>query len=167
MGRTKTNLNAELAKKAEEELKSMKDSDVCIRLQGIISSMNHPLKVVSEVLGVGRKTLHNWIIRFREKGVEGLVNKPKGHNPSKLKAAQRLKVKQWLERSTDSKGHEVHWTLQRLSSEIHMVWGINITINPLWKMIREMGFVQKKPRPRHIQADLERQDDFKKNSRNN
>lgn len=71
---------------------------------------------------VHRSTVFNWIKRFREYGINGLRDKPKGHNPSKLRAAQKMQVINWLTEGKDALGNDAHWTVALLIDEINRVF---------------------------------------------
>ena len=152
-GRPKEIVNEEVIKRARAELKVSADYRVGMRLQAIVSCADHPLEVVSSILGVSRQTVWRWIKRFKEEGIKGLHDRPKGHNPSKLSPDQKEQIKGWLERGSDSKGVEVHWTLARLMEEVRREFGVSIAKTPLWVMIRKMGIRQKVQRSHHAKAE--------------
>ena len=77
-------VSEETAKQAQEALIGIKESLLAIKLQTIISCAKHPVETVSSIIGKNRVTVWRWIRAFKESGVDGLVDKPKGHNPSKL-----------------------------------------------------------------------------------
>ena len=162
MGRTKTIIDETLAAKAKEELAKNKDLKVGIRLQAIISSAEQPIGTVADVMGVGRDTVWRWTKRFRENGVEGLADRPKGHNPPKLNEDERAQIAEWLKNGRNKEGEEVHWTLASLRDEVHVRFGKRVGKTPLWLLVRKMGFRQKVPRPTHVKADPEAQKSFKK-----
>ena len=163
MARPKQTTTLELARKAEAEMKEIADHKVCFRLQAIISSAHHSVDVVAPVMGVHRSTIFNWIKRFREYGIARLIDKPKGHYPSKLTAGQKTQILHWLAEGKDAYGNDVHWTVARLINEIEQIFGIRVGKTPLWLFIRKSGFRQKVPRPVHANADPQAQKDFKKN----
>ena len=163
MSRPKREITRELAQQAEAELKKIEDHKVCYRLQAIISSARFPVDVVASVLGVHRSTVFKWIARFREQGVAGLIDKPKGHNPSKLNAYQKDRIIHWLDAGKNADGESVHWTVERLIAEVERVFGIRVGKTPLWLFIRKSGFSPKVPRPIHAMADILAQEAFKKN----
>jgi len=164
MGRPKT-CDETLAARAREELAKNKELRVGIRLQAIVSSAEQPISTVADVMGVGRDTVWRWIKRFRENGVEGLVDRPKGHNPPKLNKDELAKIAEWLKQGRNQDGEKVHWTLARLRDEVRGRFGKKVGKTPLWFMVRKMGFRQKVPRPTHAKADPAAQESFKKNFR--
>ena len=162
MGRPKKVIDASLASKAKEILANVKEHKIAIRLQAIVSSANQPISTVASVIGVSRQTIWRWIRQFRENGIEGLKDLPKGHNPAKLNPEQQKQIYNWLSESENSKGESIHWTLESLKLEILNVFGISVGRTPLWLLIKKQGFRQKVPRPSHIKADKEAQEAFKK-----
>jgi len=151
-----------LAKRAEEELKEIANHKICFRLQAIISSARYSVTVVAPVMGVHRSTVFKWIKEYSEQGTEGLIDKPKGHNPSKLSAQQKEQIIGWLDEGKNADGEAVHWTLAWLIDEVERVFGIRVGKTPLWLFIRKSGFRQKVPRPVHAMSDPLAQDAFKK-----
>lgn len=163
MAITRRAINEETAEQARVALIGIKESQLAIRLQAIISCANHQVDTVSSVIGKDRVTVWRWIRAFKENGVDGLIDKPKGHNPSKLNEKQRAQVAIWLNTGKNTKGEPTHWTLKNLSMAIEAEYGIKVTKTPLWITIQAMGFRQKVPRQTHAGADKEKQRAFKKN----
>ncbi len=163
MPRHKVIINAELAHQAQESLNGIRDCKLVIKLQSIISSATYPIKDVAKILGVGRQSVRNWILSFGAEGITGLVDKPRGHRPSKLTDAQWAEVADWLERVISPQGDPCHWTLERLRETIEAQFTVRLGLTPLWRQVRKMGFRLKTPRPVHAKADPQQQADFKKN----
>lgn len=163
MAITRRAINEETANLAREALVGIRESPLAIKLQTIISCVKHPVDTVSSVIGKDRVTVWRWIRAFKEYGVDGLTDKPKGHNPSKLNEEQRKQIAIWLNTGNNPKGEPTHWTLKKLSLTIEEEYGIKITKTPLWITIQSMGFRQKVPRQTHASADKEKQNAFKKN----
>jgi transposase len=138
---------------------------VSLRLQAIISCMNHPVNKVADVMGVSRHAVWRWAKRFREHGVEGLFDRPKGHNPPKLNEEEREQIAKWLGEGRNEDGEKVHWTIAKLREEVKKRFGKKVGKTPLWLLVRKMGFRQKVPRPSHAKADPKVQEEFKKNSK--
>jgi len=162
MARPKEIVDQELINAAKAELQKNAGHRIYLRLLAIARSGDYPLTEVAAFCGVSRGTVWRWIKRFRKGGVEGLFDRPKGHNPSKLQEKHRRQIARWLEKGKDSRGRPVHWTLEKLRQEIAQQFGIQISVMPLWLHLQKMGFRQKVPRPLHTGADPLRQEAFKK-----
>ena len=72
-------------------------------------------------------------------------------------------IEEWLINGRNASGERIHWTLNKLKREIEKEFDIGIGTTPLWKHMRSMGLVLKKPRPAHAKANKEEQEGFKKN----
>jgi transposase len=163
MARPKKVVNVALAQEAEQAMKVIPDHQICLRLQAIISSANYPINLVSNIFGTTRQTVWRWIKRFSSKGLAGLKDEAKGHRPPKLNEDQRQQVAKWLAEGKDSHGNPVHWTLAKLAMSLDSEFGVIMKQTPLWRLVRQLGFKQKVPRPYHAKADKSEQESFKKN----
>jgi transposase len=164
MARPKEVFDEDLAIQAKAAMEKLQDHKLCNRLQAIASCANQPVNTVAAVMGVSRHTIWRWAERFRSQGIDGLRDKPKGHNPAKLDEHKRQQIAQWLGTGTNHEGKGVHWTLELLSCEVERIFKIKVSIASLWVMVHSLGFRQKVPRPSHAKADAEEQERFKKNS---
>lgn len=95
MGRRKEIIDEELVKKAQEDVKKIKDYKIIIRLQAIIGG-RYPLKEVREILGVSRHSVRLWAKRYKEEGLDGLSDKKKGHRRRKLGEEEESEIRRWL-----------------------------------------------------------------------
>ena len=163
MARPKINVDLETIAKAEEELEKIKDSKLSIQLKAIIAAAEHPVENVANVLKVSARSIFRWITKFKEGSVEALRDRPKGHLRSKLTEEYKKEIEQWIVSGKNAKGEAVHWTLKGLRKEVEKEFGIHIGITPLWKHLKKMDLVLKKPRPIHAKAERNAQEAFKKN----
>lgn len=161
--RPKEIIDSELAAEAAKQLKKFKNHRIYLRLLVISKAADRSITELAEFFSLSRTTISRWIRRFSEQGVQGLYDQPKGHNPSKLNDKHREQIAQWLTGSRSPQGEPVHWTLEKLRLAIEKEFGISITLMPLWRHLRQMGFRQKVPRPVHAKADRQAQQSFKKN----
>lgn len=163
MSRSKL-LTPEYEKVILSDLDTIKDSNVVIKLIAIRATFSHTEMQVAEIFNISRSTLNNWIKRYKDDGLSGLTNKPRGHNPSKLSKVEKAIIKDWILESKDNNKKTVHWTLIRLRKEIELVFHVDISKSALHVILIKMGLSMKKPRPQHHQSDAQLQSDFKKNS---
>lgn len=163
MSRSKL-LTPEYEKVILSDLETIKDSQVVIKLIAIRATFSHTEMQVADVFNISRSTLNNWIKRYKDEGLQGLINKPRGHNPSKLSKNEKDTIKSWILDCKDNNKKTVHWTLIRLRKEIESVFHVNISKSALHVILIKMGLALKKPRPQHHLSDAQLQSDFKKNS---
>ena len=162
MGRPK-NIDRETILRAEEQFESLKEGKLAIQLRGIIAFGDNSAEEVAEILMVTPRSIFRWVKKFKENDIDGLKEKPKGHYKSKLTEQQRVQIKGWLIKGRNSKGKAIHWTLQRLKSEVYAEFGVVISTQALWKILKKLGLAIKSPRPIHHKADKRQQEEFKKN----
>lgn len=162
MARPKSNIDAKTVARAEEALEKIKDSKIAVQLKAIIAAAEHPVENVATILKVSVRSIFRWIEKFKEQGVEGLRDRPKGHMRSKLTEDHKGKLEQWIVRGKNVRGQAVHWTLKKLRRELGNNFGVHIGTTPLWKHLKKMDLVLKKPRPIHAKADRNAQEAFKK-----
>lgn len=165
MSRSKTLINSSYENIIAEELKSIKDNEIIIKLKAIQASITHKESDVAEIFGISRSTLLRWISNYKNDGIAGCKSKSRGHNPSKLSKEQKNIIKQWIISGKDNSGKQVHWTLKRLMKEILNEFKIEISKTPLWLTMKALGLSLKKPRPEHHKSNKEDQEVFKKNSK--
>ena len=162
MARPKSNVDAKTVAMAEEALEQIKDSKLSIQLKAIIAAAEHPVEKVAKILQVSARSIFRWITKFKEEGIEGLRDRPKGHMRSKLTEDHKRRLEQWVIRGKNVQGEPVHWTLKKLKKELGDEFRVDIGTTPLWKHLKKIGLVLKKPRPLHAKADINAQEAFKK-----
>jgi transposase len=163
MPRPKLAVDPGTVQRAEEELGNIRESKLAIQLQGIIAAARHPIHQIADILHVSPRSIFRWIAKFKEQGIAGLRDQPKGHMKSKLDDAQKMVIEEWLTTGRKASGERIHWTLNKLKREIEKEFDVTIGTTPLWNHVRKMGLVLKKPRPLHDKANTEEQEAFKKN----
>lgn len=163
MGRSKQIINLALVRKAEIELICIKDSQTSIKLKAIISAGTYTVKDVAEILQVSSVSIFKWAKLFNQYGIEGLQAHPKGHMRSKLTEKHKEEILKWIDKSENNKGEQIIWTIDKLRKEIKEVFNVEIGRTPLWKHLKNMDLVLRKPRPEHYKADKSLQEAFKKN----
>ena len=163
MARPKRSIDQQLLEEARTQLKEFRHGKVYLRLVVIVKAGEHPIAETAGFFGISRNTVFRWIKRFREEGVEGLYDRARGHNPSKLTEEHKQQISRWLETATDARGEATHWTLQKLRHHIKRCLGVRISLYALWRHLQKLGFRQKVPRPLHHKAEPELQEAFKKN----
>lgn len=156
-------LDASTIAKAEYELKQIKDHRLSIQLKAIIACGEHAVGEVAEILQCSVRSVFRWIHKFRDGGIDGLRDKPKGHMRSKLTEESKASILKWVEQGKNAGGESVNWTLDKLRKELEDVFDISIGITSLWKQLKKMDLVLRRPRPIHCKTDKQVQEEFKKN----
>ncbi len=148
---------AAVSEKAQKMLSLMgKDCKIAIKLQAVISAKDHGVKKVSEVFGVTRPTLTEWIKSVRDGLFDNLyVAQGRGRKP-KLSESQLQEISAWIESRSRTTCKDVKLFAKEK-------YNISISVATAHRAIQSLGFSYITPRPRHYKADKNMQEDFKKN----
>ena len=75
------------------DAKARKDLDMCLRIQGLLLvNRGNTESMAADMIGVGRRTLQDWIRRYRQRGVSGLVKGPYLGGRSRLTEDQKAEL---------------------------------------------------------------------------
>lgn len=101
--------------------------------------------------------------RYNQEGPESLRDR-RHHNPGqkpKLTLEEQRKVREALQGPPPDGGL---WTGPKLREWVERELGKRLSLYPIYRLLHEMGFALRVPRPRHAKADEEAQEAFKKTS---
>ena len=100
-----------------------------------------------------------WLKRYKEKGLEGLTDRPKGGRHPQASRQAECRIKTILKESN----HQ-GWTTKKQVEEMTMQEsGVRYHHNYIYRILRRWGFKQKVPRKVHVNtASAEEKNDFKK-----
>jgi len=164
MARPKTVFSESLAASAKADMALLGHHKIHQKLQAIVAATSFPIETVAQVMGVAAESIWRWAKAYQKNGLEGLYPLPKKPRSSKLAPAQKGTVLAWIDERKNSAGERVHWTLERLQYAIIQEFGVTLSVPSIWVWLRKENRVLKVPRPRHAKADIQAQEDFKKNS---
>ena len=156
-------INESVFENAEKDLKELKGSRIAIKLMAILAYKDHTSEDVSRVFKLSQRHFLKIVHDYKNYGIEGLVNHPRGHNASKLSKEQLSDIRTWVVESKTGDNSHVHWTLAKLQKEILAKYNVRISTVAISNHLHSLGLVVKMPRPNHYKGDKEKQDDFKKN----
>ncbi len=162
MSRPKKSIDPDLVVKAEKEFNKLKEGELALRLKAIIAFGDNKVELVAQILKVSVRSIFRWVNNFKEYGISGLLEKPKGHYQAKLTSDQKRQIKEWILKGQNSKGEKVNWTLKKMQLALKNEFNLTISQVGLWKNFKQMNLVVKKPRPIHAKADIDLQEKFKK-----
>jgi transposase len=115
--------------------------------------------------GVTRQIVRDWVVRFNERGPEGLINGKAPGQPSRLNDAHRTALKAQLEAGPIPSVHGVvRWRLIDLIAWLWEEFRITISKQTLSRELRAMNYRKLSARPRHHAKDEAAVTAFKKTS---
>jgi transposase len=115
--------------------------------------------------GVGLQTVRDWVLRFNERGPEGLID-PKGSGrPPKLNETQRQALARLVESGPIPAVHGVvRWRLADLVQWVGDEFRIRTSVQTLSRELRALGYRKLSARRRHYAQDADALTAFKKTS---
>jgi transposase len=115
--------------------------------------------------GMDRQTLWDWVHRYNEGGVAGLVSRvPPGAAP-KLSAAQMGELRELVLAGPDPDIHKViRWRCLDLRAEVARRYSVTVDEGTIGKWLNKLGLTRLQPRPFHPRKDPAAQEAFKKTS---
>ena len=115
--------------------------------------------------GMDRQTLRDWVHRYNEHGVAGLVSRtPPGPTP-KLTEAQMAELRQLVIDGPDPKVHKViRWRCVDLQAEVARRFDVTVDDGTIARWLHKLKLTRLQPRPYHPKKDAEAQEAFKKTS---
>jgi transposase len=113
--------------------------------------------------GMDRQTLRDWVIRFNEKGPEGLINIPSPGAPSKLDEEHMAFLARIVDAGPIPAVHGVvRWRACDLIMRLQEEFGLSVSDDTVYRALRELGFSHVSARPKSYKQDAEVMDAFKK-----
>lgn len=124
----------------------------------------HSRTDAAQAAGMDRQTLRDWVNRFNEAGLAGLMNKANpGKPPRKLSPQQEAGVAAWVRQGPSWETHKlVRWRLADLRDEIARAFGVQVHERPVGKLLAQLNFSRVSVRPAHPRQDLAAQEAHKK-----
>jgi len=113
--------------------------------------------------GMDRQTLRDWVLRFNERGLDGLINaKSPGRRPT-LSKDQMEELARLVEVGPDPEQDGVaRWRCVDLKRVLGARFGVDLSEVSLGRVLKRLGFSHISARPRHPKQDPEAIATFKK-----
>lgn len=119
----------------------------------------------ARVAGMDRQTLRDWVHRYNQQGVDGLISRKSPGAAGKLTEAQMAEVRQWVLDGPDPAIHKViRWRCVDLCAEVERRFTVTVARRTVVKWLRKWRFTRLQPRPYHPKKDPAAQEAFKKTS---
>jgi transposase len=122
----------------------------------------------SDAARLGNVTLQivrDWVMRFNERGPQGLINGKAPGQQSRLNDQQRVTLAQAIERGpAPYLDGVVRWRLCDLAQWLWEEFRVSVSEQTLSREVRAMGYRKLAARPKHHAQDPQAIEDFKKAS---
>jgi transposase len=144
--------------------KGEEDARVARRLLAIASALEGTdRKTAAEAAGMDRQTLRDWVIRYNEYGIDGLVDRWGGGRPPRLEPGEQAELYAIVMTGPDPEVDGIcAFTREDLVRICEQRFGKTMHPGSMGRLLRSMGLSRQKARPSHPQKDPASQEAFKK-----
>ncbi len=105
---------------------------------------------ISYLLSKKRRTIHGWLTRFKERGINAKDSIKQPGRPAQLTIKQRKELIKILERGPPHNPSGL-WSTKELRALIKRKYGIAFVHQHVWRLLVSLGFSMQRPRKRHYQ----------------
>jgi transposase len=92
----------------------------------------------AEIAGMDRQTLRDWVIRFNERGPDGLINSPSPGVPPKLDATHKAFLARIVEEGPIPAVHGVvRWRACDLIMRLHEEFGFSVSDDTIYRALKD------------------------------
>jgi transposase len=119
-----------------------KDLDMCLRIQALllVSQGNREIDAAN-MIGVGRRTVQDWIHRFRSGGIPGLGKGPFQGGKSRLTDAQKTELSRIIEAGPQEVGLDTGvWTASIVVKLVKDLFGISYHPDHMGRILHRLGY---------------------------
>lgn len=110
-------------------------------------------KTIDEIacmLSKPRRTVHGWLTRFAERGIEAKDARRQTGRPASLTRAQKRQLVKTLERGPPHNPSGL-WTTKLVQELLRRKYNVVFVKQHVWRMLDQLGFALLRPRKQHHQ----------------
>ncbi len=117
---------------------------------------------IAYMLSKPRRTVHGWLTRFAERGIDAKDARRQTGRPARLTLAQKRRLVKDLERGPPNNATGL-WSTKDVKELLRRKYAAVFVKQHVWRMLDQLGFSMLRPRKKHHQsASPEEMDRFKK-----
>lgn len=140
-----------------------KDLDRCLRIQGLLLvHQGHRETDAAAMIGVGRRTLQDWIRRYRDRGLSGLEKGPYPGGKSALTEEQKAELSRIIEAGPQEAGLETGvWSAPIVVNLVQDLYGVSYSPSHMGRILRSLRMSVQYPTRKYPRADEESQEQWR------
>jgi transposase len=119
---------------------------------------------IMAITGAGRRTVQQWVHKYNQHGIDGLTDKPRPGQPTKLPRQAESRFCQRIEAGPTQKEGVSVLNGPAIRRILEREFGVLYSRQGLYDLLHRLGYSCLCPRPQHEKADPQAQEQFKKTS---
>jgi len=138
-----------------QRVRGNKDLDMCLRIQALLLvSQGHRETDAANMIGVGRRTLQDWIHRYRQGEIRTLAKGPFQGGKSKLTDEQKAELARIIEAGPQEAGLDTGvWTTPIIVKLVKDLFGVSYHPDYLGRLLHRLGYSVQYPGKESSKAD--------------
>jgi transposase len=140
--------------------KARKDLDMCLRIQGL-RLVHRGLRETdaADTIGVGRRTLQDWIHRYRDRGISGLIKGPYPGGKPRLSQKQKSDLARIIEAGPEASGFDTGvWIAPMVVKLVKDRYGVCYSSSQISRILHDLRFSVQYPTKKLSKADEKAQE---------
>lgn len=139
--------------------RARKDLDKALRIQGLLLvSEGTRERRAAQIVGVGRRTLQDWIFKYRRGGLTELEKGPYPGRTPKLTKAQLEELDRIIDKGPESVGLDTGvWTAPLVADLVKKLFGVRYHPDHMRRILRRLKFSVQMPKKVLSRADPQEQ----------
>ena len=117
-------------------------------LSAIHRKQGKSIDEIAYLLSKSRRTIHGWLTRFQERGIEGKDSIKQSGRPARMKFAQRKNLVKDLRRGPPHNPSGL-WTTKDIKKLLKQKYHVEFVNQHIWRLLVSLGFSMQRPRKRH------------------
>ena len=135
-------------------------------LIGIHRKNGESIDDIAASLHKPRRTVHGWLWKLEEDGLDGVMDKPRSGRPKHLSSKQLTALHRDLLKEPAKHGYNYSmWETKLVQEHVRKKFGVLFVDRHMRRLLHKMGLSQQTPRPIDYRADITAQKRFKKKSK--
>jgi transposase len=106
---------------------------------------------IADMISKSKRTVHGWLTRFAERGIEGKDARKQSGRPRRLTLAQRQQLIKELERGPP---HNISglWSTKDVQDLLRRKYDVVFVKQHVWRILDQLGFSMQRPRKKHYKS---------------
>jgi transposase len=132
-----------------------KDLDMCLRIQALllVSQGNREIDAAN-IVGAGRRTVQDWIHRYRRGGIRALAKGPFRGGKSKLADEQKAELSRIIEAGPQDAGMDTGvWTTPIITKLVKDLFDVSYHPDHMGRLLHKLGYSVQYPGKKLSKAD--------------